>query len=331
MNTTSDSPDDLPAAYAAVSNVDLPAASAAVSKVDLPAASPADLRIKDGFSGQRMLVLPAKLAEAFAGAGLYFTDMGYFPQAKFHYITREAGCGEYILIYCSEGRGEIEIYGKVHEVRANSFCLIPPATQHRYCSSREEAWTIYWLHFNGRQAEGLFGKYSQKAESPVRELAFESARIALFEHLLDVADQGFSAQRLDYVNISLGHLLASFLYPQLTGLAASARNDAVSLAVVFMKNNLSARLSMRELADAARCSASHLHALFKQQTGYSPLQYFNHIKIRQGCQYLSFSSLTIKEISSRLGIDDALYFSRLFKKSMGISPAGYRNKFKQLR
>jgi AraC-like DNA-binding protein len=301
------------------------------TSADLSPNSPHTFRIKDGFSGQRMLVLPARLAEAFAGSELYFTDMGYFPQAKFHYIDRVAGCGEYILIYCSGGRGEIEIDGKVYELRANCFCIIPPATPHRYCSSGEEPWTIYWLHFNGCQAGSIFGKYSQKGEFLVKELAYEPGRIAFFDHLLDVADQGFSARSLDYVNMSLGHLLASFLYPQLTCLSSPAQSDAVSLAVSFMKNKLSAGLSMNELAAAARCSASHLHALFKQQTGYSPLQYFNHIKVRQSCQYLSFSSLTIKEISLRLGMNDPLYFSRLFKKSMGISPVGYRKKFKQLR
>ncbi len=47
-------------------------------------------------------------------------------------------------------------------------------------------------------------------------------------------------------------------------------------------------------------------------------------KVQKACEYLNYTDLTIKEISFSLGFQDPLYFSRLFKGHMGISPRKYR-------
>ena len=73
-------------------------------------------------------------------------------------------------------------------------------------------------------------------------------------------------------------------------------------------------------------SVSHFTYLFKNKTGFTPIEYFNHLKIQQACQYLLFTELRVKEISYELGIDDPYYFTRIFTKVMGMSPNTYREK-----
>jgi AraC-like DNA-binding protein len=67
-------------------------------------------------------------------------------------------------------------------------------------------------------------------------------------------------------------------------------------------------------------SVSHFAAVFKKSTGFSIIEYFNHLKIQKGCQYLQFTDLRINEIADQLGIEDPYYFTRLFTKTIGISP-----------
>jgi AraC-like DNA-binding protein len=69
---------------------------------------------------------------------------------------------------------------------------------------------------------------------------------------------------------------------------------------------------------------SHYSSLFKKKTGFSPIDYFNHLKIQKACQYLQFTQLRIREIALKVGISDPLYFSRLFTQTMGYSPKEYR-------
>ena len=54
------------------------------------------------------------------------------------------------------------------------------------------------------------------------------------------------------------------------------------------------------------------------------MQAFQRIKVSHACYLLDISDDTVAQIASWLGYDDPYYFSRLFKKVMGISPQGYR-------
>ena len=70
------------------------------------------LRKKDGFKGQRLIVIPESirriLIENPITNSLYLSDIGYYPKASMHYCERRRGTPEDILIYCVDGEGWIE-------------------------------------------------------------------------------------------------------------------------------------------------------------------------------------------------------------------------------
>jgi len=69
---------------------------------------------------------------------------------------------------------------------------------------------------------------------------------------------------------------------------------------------------------------AHLFNAFKARTGLSPKQYLTKIRIDKAKELLA-GPLTIDQIASSVGFNDALYFSRQFKKSTGMSPSEYRS------
>lgn len=71
-------------------------------------------------------------------------------------------------------------------------------------------------------------------------------------------------------------------------------------------------------------SYKHLAALFRKNTGMSPLQYHYDLQMREACRLLRTTTLGVSEIAARLGFGDALYFSRRFRKKTGSSPSQYR-------
>lgn len=82
------------------------------------------------------------------------------------------------------------------------------------------------------------------------------------------------------------------------------------------------------LNDAIRSlseSATTVHRLFKKATGMSPMQYLIDIRIREARNLLSYSDMSVKEIAYKIGFNDPYYFSRLFKKKVGTSPAAFRS------
>lgn len=291
-------------------------------------------RKREGFLGQRMVVIPRNVRNSIQENPIihmmYITDIGYYPNAEHHYRKREEGATEYILIYCLEGHGWIELETEKYELIPNSYFIIPTYTAHKYGARETDPWSIYWVHFAGNSAQKLYHKYALSEASSERpqvvQIPFEERRIKYFDGLISLLESGYSREIVEYVNISLWQLLGSFVYKDFFSEIRNQNNetDIVDTAIKYMKENIDRSISVKELADHINYSSPYLYSLFKEETGYSPIHYFNHLKIQKACQYLSFTDMSIKEISYELGFNDPFYFSRMFKKLMELSPSAYR-------
>ena len=86
-------------------------------------------KVELGFSGERFIYLPIPMIDLMEDSpltgDLYLYSMGYFSRASHHYINRPTGCDEFLFIYCKEGCGWIELYGKRQNLEANQFIILP--------------------------------------------------------------------------------------------------------------------------------------------------------------------------------------------------------------
>jgi AraC-like DNA-binding protein len=71
-------------------------------------------------------------------------------------------------------------------------------------------------------------------------------------------------------------------------------------------------------------SKYHFIKKYKALTGTTPINHFIQLKIERACHLLDVTNKGIKEIAWAVGYEDAYYFSRIFRKVMGISPSQYR-------
>ena len=290
------------------------------------------MKRKDGFPGQISFVLPMGVIDSLKmnnlTKALYITDIGYFPHAKFHFRKRDEGCEQHILIYNISGEGYIFIDKKKHILEPNHFFVIPANTPHVYNTNAENPWSIYWIHFEGETSKyfsRFFGKVNEISPSPVARI---EERISFFTEIFTTLNYGYSRPNLEYINMLLWHLLASFMYiDQYRLIRKGHSNDSVSNSISFMRRNIDKNLKLIELSDLVNLSVSHYSKIFSQKTGCSPIEYFIQLKIQKACQYLEFTDLPISEICcDLLGYDDKFYFSRIFKKIMNMSPRDYRKK-----
>ncbi|MGM9802748.1 MAG: AraC family transcriptional regulator [Muribaculaceae bacterium] len=290
------------------------------------------IRQKDGFQGQRSVVLPPMAIDASESdllvKSLYITDIGYYPNAANHYRERLSPINQYILIYCVDGSGFYEVGGKRHQVEGNQYFVLPAGEPHCYGSSPTHPWTIYWVHFAGAHAD----IYAQGAMLPQAVRPGVTSRISernnIFEEILATLQQGFDCERLRYASSLLHHYLASMRYlaQYRHAIATYPSNSDVAQAVIrYMSENIEHRLTAKQLAEYTGYSTGHLSAIFKSQTGISPTAYFNQLKMNQAAKLIVSTNMKINQICHKVGIDDCYYFSRLFTKTMGMSPQQYRN------
>ncbi|SFO77405.1 transcriptional regulator, AraC family [Chitinophaga sp. YR627] len=292
------------------------------------------LKKREGFEGQQLIVVPRKISADFLTQDpitrqLYITDIGYYPKARYHYIKRPAGISQHIIIYCIEGKGWIEIDKKRVDILPSQFVIIPANTPHKYMSEEEEPWTIYWIHFKGEISAYIVGLILQRAKNFRLHLTYNENRIRLFEDICINLQKGYGDDNLRYVNMIFNHFLSSLLYEEKFNHSdQEERQDIIGQTITMMQEKLDKLITLQEFSQYAGLSVSHFSAVFREKTGYSPIEYFNHLKIQKACQYLLFSAATVKEIAARLGVEDQYYFSRMFSKLMGMSPSEYRNRNK---
>jgi AraC-like DNA-binding protein len=291
------------------------------------------VKIKSGFLGERAIVLPAPIVEEFKtdslGKLLSISDIGFYPNAAYHFRSRTASEAEQnILIYCLDGEGWFETRGIKYKVQANHFFILPKGKAHAYGSTKDKTWTIYWIHFDGTHADFFANDFDKPVHIPPEKDSRIEERIRLFEEIFSTLKNGYSKSNLQYTVTVLFHFLGSVKF---LGTYRAATTNVLQTAnttddaIHFMRENISRQLTLNDLSAFAGLSPSHFSSVFREKTGYSPLSYFSHLKIQEACHLLDFTTYKVNQISQMTGYSDPLYFTRIFTKTMGISPREYRS------
>ncbi len=288
------------------------------------------MKIKSGFSGERSLVLPKVITDILEKdplAGLlHITDIGYYPKASHHYRHRDPAIGQYVFIYCIDGEGWYELKGQRYEVHANQYFILPAGIPHTYASSGNAPWTIYWAHFTGTHAK-FFVSPDPSPQTIAPSLDSRIAhRVNLFEEIFTTLNDSFALENIRYAVSAFHHFMESLRYFKLYRKVGKQKHDSdvIESTIHYMEDNVERRLSLDDIAGYSGFSPSYLSAMFRNRTGYSPVAYFNLMKIRKACGLLDATDMKLTQISFKLGFEDQFYFSRLFTKIMGVSPTAYR-------
>ncbi len=250
-----------------------------------------------------------------------FTDaIGYFPNAKHHNRSRKNGIGEYILLYCLKGEGWIKMNGQTTILTPNSGFIIPKNTAHKYGSSLKDPWSIYWVHFSGNYAATFYERFTQFQKKSVI-IAYDESKLDLLKEIIIILENDLIDEKIELAHLKLMTFLSFLSY---AAISENTITDKISTSISYMKSNLNQTLTIETFANQALYSVSRYSELFKIKTGYSPIQYFIRLKIQKACEYLYFTNLSIKEICKEVGFEDPYYFSRMFKKQIGVSPMQYK-------
>lgn len=285
-----------------------------------------ETRKQDGFKDEQYFVIPTESFENYARhplvRALYLTDIGFFPKARHHYREREEGTQEYILLYCVEGEGCIQVENRKYCLHGQEVFCIPRNKRHKYYASEVKPWSIFWVHFKGENTV-----HYPLEECQVVSLGSKHAEnriITLFDVLFRVLGCNYTLGNFIYISQVLSLILAEIYFREKVD-EASKQNRHITATVRYMYKHLDENLSLEDLSRELELSKSYLNAVFKKYANRAPIDFFINLKMQEACKLLKSTDMYILEIAQSLGYDDPYYFSRIFKKMIGVSPREYRN------
>lgn len=280
----------------------------------------------DGFQGERYFVIPTETFQNYADdpqvGRMYLTDIGFFPHASRHFRERKEGIEAYIYLYCTQGKGIVNIDGTPYHLKENEAFCIPKYQRHFYYADPEDPWSILWVHFKGTDAD-----YYPLNAHPVVPFSSEHGanRMAfLFNLLFRVAEENYSLGNFIYMSQVLQLILAE-TYHRERHPSANRQNRYVTNMVRYMYQHLSEHLTLAQISGEFGLSKSYIHSIFHKSTGHAPLDFFIRLKMKEACKLLRRTDIYIYEVAQMLGYQDPYYFSRVFKKLVGVSPRAYQS------
>lgn len=102
------------------------------------------------------------------------------------------------------------------------------------------------------------------------------------------------------------------------------KRELIYDAISYIEAHLDEDISFSQIAQNVNLSPSYFRAIFKDVTGLTPIAYLNRMRIVKSLEYLEYEGLSIADAAGKVGIYDANYYSRLFKKVMGYSPRYFK-------
>lgn len=284
----------------------------------------------EGFPGQRLMIIPAAIAVQAARQpvtrDLCVTHIGTFSAASGHYVERPNGTPQHILIACLSGSGSCILAGQEHQVVAGDLLFLPPRKAHVYGATPRAPWTIFWIHFRGQRAGDYLSSLGVSSTQPLVTVDDPAVLVEAFEDTYRHTHHGFNEASMTGLATAFARLLGLARVHQRTGAAGSRRAENRILKVLaLLRADLAHPWTLAELAHSAQLSIPHFTELCRRQSGMSPLALLIRLRLQRAVDLLQQGNHNVAEAAHAVGYDDPFYFSRLFRKHLGMPPSACRH------
>jgi AraC family transcriptional regulator of arabinose operon len=242
-------------------------------------------------------------------------------------IDRPNGMKGYIMNLTVKGRGKIFSGDNEFIVEPGDLLLFPPEAVHYYGRADDSnEWYHRWVYFRPRAYWADWLRWPHEVERVGHiKLADEQLANEFDSLFLNIEETHKEIRPMsEQLAMNLLERLLIRCY-EVSSLADHAPMDHRILeACQILSASLSAEVSIEELAEQVFLSPSRLAHLFREQVGVSIVRWRENQRIIRAKLLLQTTPLPVAVIGQQTGYDDQLYFSRVFKKRVGVSPSEHR-------
>ena len=243
---------------------------------------------------------------------------------------RPKGRVDWQIIYIAAGEGHFFLNGQEVVVPAGNMVLYQPKQQQKYFYYGKDRTQVWFVHFTGREVRSILKHY----EIPLDGYILHTGIAREFEDL-------FRKMRDELVKCAWGYEeMLTYLFrelmltihrrmmedaPRVSGFI----QEEMDRAKAYFEENYNKEISIEQYAASRSMSTSWFNRSFRSEAGTSPMQYILEIRIRNAQILLETTDYSVADIAAVIGYDNPMYFSRLFRKAKGMSPAKYRKAYRE--
>ena len=238
------------------------------------------------------------------------------------------------IYYIAEGKCSVFIGQRTYRLQTGDFALIPAGTLHKTDFTSHGQNTKYVISFSVNTAKQIdtfleaeitgAGIRAGKIKAPVQRQ--EAILLLVNRMLYEFENQPPLGKSLCLT------FLAELLISLQRYRAGEEENDGnedpahgrMREVASYLCEHAREQITLPEVAAHFAVSPSYLSRIFHQETGFGVREYLVHYRIRQACDLLLNSDLSVTQIADQCGFSDSNYFGDAFKKATGLSPRDYR-------
>lgn len=240
----------------------------------------------------------------------------YGPYARNHYLFH----------YVISGKGKLHS-NRYYDIHAGQGFLIEPHQVTTYFADEEDPWEYVWIEFDGLRVRESLQLAGLSANNPVYVPIGSKYGEAILNEMMYIVNHGTSRPMLmiGHAFIFLDYLIqASSNKIQQSG--KRLRDFYIKEALSFIEQNYQNDVSIEDIASFCGLNRNYFGKIFKNTIGKTPQEFLLSYRMAKAAQLLKETKLSVTNISTMVGYQNPLHFSRAFKSIYGYSPRNYRQK-----
>ncbi|MBS6474475.1 MAG: helix-turn-helix domain-containing protein [Clostridiales bacterium] len=270
----------------------------------------------------RLHATPSYLAKT---SFFYIQECGYF-KTDDSYFTERQYLKSYLIAFTVSGKGILEYEGNRYEIAKGQLFFVDCAKHHKYSCAIGENWEFIWFHFNGLSSAGYYDLFSKNG-SPV---IYPNTNSVIIQKMNEMIELIKKKQRDCEAVISM--LITEILTEIVTNVQKTAFLFApvpsyVSQAAKMMDTRFSEGIKIHDVCAFLGYTDSYLSREFKKHMRITMTEYLTACRVDYAKELLKYSSLTVGEITARIGMNSVDRFIIQFKKKEGVTPFAYRKQW----
>lgn len=274
-------------------------------------------------SSSRILYTPSSFARF---SLLHLQEAGSLKAMQPHISKREK-LQSYLCFVVCQGSGKLLYENTEYNLSAGDVVFIDCRKGYSHVTD-DDLWSLRWCHFYGISMQDIYAKYRERGGKVVFHPDDVEAINNILSNLYDLAVSSDYIRDMR-INERLNELLTILMeqsWHRDIDIMSKKRMELNEIKQ-YLDENYGEKVSLNTLARRFFVSKSYLSRIFKNSYGFTINQYILFKRITEAKHLLRFSTKNVDEIADFVGMNDANYFSRMFRKVEGISPSEYRKRW----